>query len=310
MAVDALIVGGGPAGLSAAQTLGRVMRRTVLIDSGETRNAPSPALHNFISRDGLPPAELRVIARDELARYSTVQLRDDAVRSVARVADGQFAVSLESGGEVVARRLLLASGVIDELPDIEGVEEIWGRSALHCPYCHGFEVRGTPIAVLGGAPDRVRMALHVTHLSDRVTICTNGIAPEADARSRLERAGVSIRENAVVRFESAGGALQRIAFADGEAIECSAVFVRTAVHQRSTLPLDLGCTMLDDGLVEIDELGRTSVAGVHAAGDMARRSSVPIPVASIVAAAAAGAFAGSVIDRSLLDDDFGLEPAF
>src|SRR5690606_34029485 len=163
--LDVMIVGGGPAGLAAAQTLGRVRRETLLIDAREPRNAASPAMHNFLSRDGTPPAELRAIARAELEAYPSVQVREGVVSGIRRSAGGGFGIVLGAGGAVRARRVLLATGVVDELPPIEGLAALWGRAVLHCPYCHGWEVRDAPLAVLGAAPERARLALHLTRLS-------------------------------------------------------------------------------------------------------------------------------------------------
>lgn len=306
---DVIIVGGGPSGLAAALTLGRARRPTLLLDSGEPRNAPSPAVHNLFTRDGTPPAELRRIGREQLGAYPTVEVRDVAVADQTTTAlDGTHELRLADGEAVAARRLLLATGVADELPGIEGIGELWGRSVLHCPYCHGFEVRGTPLAVLGAGPDRTRLALQLTRFSDDVALLTDGHADLGHAAGLLERHGVAVRTEPVARLEGHDGQLQAVVFASGERLPRHALFTHGHLRQRSKLPELLGCELLDDGSVRVDDFGRTSVPGVSAAGDMARRPSMPRPFAAVVTAAASGTVAAAALDQDLVAADFGLQP--
>ena len=309
---EVIVVGGGPAGLSAALTLGRAHRRTLVLDSGQGRNAPADAVHNFFTRDGTPPAEVRSIAREQLTAYPTVEVRDAEAVSAERLADGEgFVVRLADGTEERAKRLLMAGGLVDHLPAIGGVEALWGHSVFHCPYCHGFESSGKPIAVIGGEPDRIRLALHLSRFSGDVVLCTDGPAeippPLADA---LREAGVAVRAERVTRFEATGDKLEAVAFAEGDPIPRDAAFVRSTWTQRSPLPGQLGCATFPDNTVEISEFHQTSVPGVYAAGDMARRATVPIPLAAVVAAAASGTVAASVLDQDLIGDDFGLPNPF
>ncbi len=314
MMMDVVIVGGGPAGLAGALTLGRVRRDVLLLDSGEPRNAPSPAMHNFLTRDGTPPAEMRALARAELAEYATVRIRDAAVESIRRQADGTFDIALAGGETVRSRRILLATGVRDELPPIDGLGALWGRAALHCPYCHGYEVRDAPLAVLGATPDRARLALHLTRLSDDVVLCTNGAEPDPELRALLGDNGVGIHDAPIVRVREEGCAEGephvRIAFADGSTLDRGAIFVHGRMEQRSTLAAELGCARFDDGLVDVDDMGRTTVPGVHAAGDMARRASMLGPAAAVIAAAASGMMAAVMLDQDLVGETFGLPSPF
>lgn len=304
--LDTVIVGGGPAGLAGALTLGRVRRETLLIDSGEPRNAASPAMHNFLSRDGMPPEELRAVARAQLAEYPSVRVRQAAVRAARGTRDGGFEVTLDGGETVRARRLLLATGLVDELPPIPGLRDAWGRAVLHCPYCHGYEVRDAPLAALGSTPDRARMALHLTRLSGDVALCTNGESPlDADTRRKLADGGVELREEPIERVEEEGSSV-RLVFAEGRPLVRRAVFVQSRTRQRSALAAELGCSLLEDGIVEVDDFGRTTVAGVWAAGDMARRRSMPMPTSTVIAAAAGGAIAAARIDQELVAAHFDL----
>jgi len=307
---DVIIVGGGAAGLAAALTLGRSRRCTLVLDAGEGRNAPAAAVHNFLTRDGTPPAELRRVARADLAAYPEVEVRYAAVADVRRTAEGAYRVTQAGGAAADGRRLLLATGVVDELPDVPGLAPLWGRSVLHCPYCHGFEVSGRRVAVLGAGPGYVRLALHLLNFTPDVVLAT-GAAPLPDGqRDLLAAHGVPVRCEPVARLEGAGTRLERICFEGGEPLPLDALFAGGVLRERSGLPEKLGCALLPDGLVEVDEFGRTSVPGVYAAGDMAHRATVPMPVAAVVAAAAAGTVAGAAADQDLLSEDYGLPNPF
>ncbi|MDX2561403.1 NAD(P)/FAD-dependent oxidoreductase [Streptomyces sp. TX20-6-3] len=308
--LDVIIVGGGPAGMSAALTLGRAHRTVLLLDSGQGRNAPADAVHNFLTHDGTPPQVLRDLGHENLRQYPTVQSVATAATSVRRLGDDHFEVRLEDGGLHEARRLLLATGLRDELPDIQGVDVLWGKSAFHCPYCHGFEASGSRIAVLGAAPERVRLALHLSRFTDDIALCTGGASLEPVMQSVLEANGVAVQCAPVARLEHEDTQLRRIVFDDGTSLDRDAVFIKTTLHQRSDFAERLGCTDFPDGCVEVNEFAQTSVPGVYAAGDMARRATVPIPLAAVVAAAASGTVAGSVIDQDLVSADFKLPNPF
>ncbi|WP_131738375.1 NAD(P)/FAD-dependent oxidoreductase [Actinomadura roseirufa] len=307
---DAVIVGGGPAGMAAALTLGRAHRTALLLDAGEGRNASAEAVHNFLTRDGTPPADLRALGREELARYPSVQVRAETVIDVKGAADGGFHLDLSDGGTAGARRLLLATGLADDLPEPRGVEALWGRSAFHCPYCHGYECTGKRVAVIGAAPARVRLALQLSRFAADVALCTGGEPLDPPSRATLEANGVTVRREPIARLEATGDRLEQIVFAEGEPLDRDAMFVVNVPRQRSDLAERLGCTSFADASVEVDEFGRTSVAGVFAAGDMARRATVPMPLSAVIAAAASGTVAGAVIDQDLLCDDFDLPNPF
>jgi thioredoxin reductase len=303
---DAIIVGGGPAGLAAALTLGRSRRRVLLLDAGQGRNAPAAAVHNLLAHDGTPPEELRRIGREQLGRYPSVEIREGGVADGAALARGGFQLRLDGGDGMEARRLLLATGLVDELPAIDGLAALWGRSAFHCPYCHGFETSGRRLAVLGAGPDRVRLALQLTRFSDDLVLCADGQPLDGDLAERLAGNGVRVLDEPVRRFEGRGGQLERIVLERGEPLERDAVFVATVLRQRSALAARLGCGLLPDGCVEVDELARTSVPGVYAAGDMAHRAALPMPFAAVSWASASGTLAGAMLDQDLLTTDFDL----
>jgi thioredoxin reductase len=304
---DAIIVGGGPAGLAAALTLGRARRRVLLLDAGQGRNAPAAAVHNLLAHDGTPPGELRRIGRAQLARYPGVELREATVEHAHALAGGGFGLELAGGeGVVEARRLLLATGLVDVLPAIDGLAALWGRSAFHCPYCHGFEASGRRLAVLGAGPERVRLALQLTRFTDDLVLCADGQPLERDLAELLAANGVPVADEPIARFEGDHGRLERIVLEGGEPLDRDAVFIPTVPRQRSELAAWLGCTLLPDGCVEVDELARTSVAGVYAAGDMAHRAALPRSFAAVSWASASGTLAGAMLDQDLLGADFKL----
>lgn len=296
---DVVVVGAGPAGLNAALVLGRARRDVLLADAGEPRNARVRAMHGFLSRDGTGPAELRTVARDQLHQYTSVEIRDVVVENVGRDGD-QFEVAMFDDTTVLTRRVVLAGGVVDELPDIDGFAEHWGRGVFNCPYCDGWEHRDQPLAVLGADPVNVLLAIRLARFSPDIVLCTNGGTVEGDARGLVAARDVTVRADPIGAVEGNDTGLDRIVFADGPPLERRALFFHSPTHQRSDLAAQLGCAVLDDGSVQVDDLGHTTVPGVFAVGDMARRPSMPVPGALVVIAAAEGAITAIAIDQELL----------
>lgn len=307
--VDVVIAGAGPAGLNAALIFGRAQRPTLVCDTGDPRNAPVHAMHGFLSRDGLDPAELRRIGREQLARYPSVELRDIAISDVR--PDGQrFVVRLGDGSEVSARRLVLATGVVDELPAVEGLAEYWGHGVFNCPYCDGWEVRSQPLAVLGGDAMNVFLALNLVRWSEDVTLCTNGeTVTDEGVVQLLASRSIPVRDERLIRVDGDGDAIGQLVFAEGPTLQRRAMFLHPRTRQRSSLPAQLGCSLLDDGSISVDDLGHTDVSGVYAAGDMARRPTMPFPGAQVVIAAAEGAVAALFIDQELFFEDLSTNAA-
>jgi thioredoxin reductase len=288
---DAVVIGGGPAGLQATLTLARVHRTVLMIDSGSYRNDPAEHMHNVVTHDGTPPAEFRAMARKELSAYDTAAVRDDAVTSVARDGD-RFVVSL--GDEVVhARGIVLATGVVDTLPDKPGLEELFGSVVAHCPFCHGHEFAGRPVGILGVASAGHLPGL-VGPIASRVTVLTDG----AELAAELP-AGVAVRTEPVTGIcPSPVGA--RVSFANGPDEEVGGLFVTTQLGQRAPFAEQLGLTMNPSGCVQVDPMGRTSLPGVHAAGDMAHLAELPMPMASLMTAAASGQVAAASLVAFLI----------
>jgi thioredoxin reductase len=295
---DVVIVGGGPAGLSAALILGRCRRSVLVCDSGHPRNAASRALHGYLTRDGIGPAEFLAIARRELQQYETVDHRDVAVVDVSCRPDSRFDVVLASGERVETRKLLMATGVVDHLPDIPGFAELYGRSVFHCPYCDGWEIRGEPIAIYGRGERGSGLALELTAWSRDLVLITDGPAEiENDDRARLERNAITIREERVTRLEGTGGVLRHVVFDSGERLPRRALFFTAGQHQRSDLLTRLGCEFNDKGTVRTGKYETTHLPGLYVAGDASRA------VQWVIVAAAEGAEAAFAINTDLIKED-------
>lgn len=298
--LDVLIVGGGPAGLSAALLLGRSRRRVLLCDTGQLRNAASHWVGGFFSRDGIDPRELRHIGREQLRPYTTVELRDIEVTDVVRTPMA-FEATLADGAHISARKLLLATGVVDELPAIMGIEQFYGTSVHHCPYCDGWESRDQPIAVYGRGERGYRLALELTAWSHELVLCTDGPHTLAEHdRTRLARLDIGVREERIVRFEGTNGDIERIIFVAGEPLCCRALFFNMGQHQRSHLPARLGCEFTEEGAVLCSEHEATNVPGLYVAGDVSHRAQLAI------IAAAEGANAAFAINTALLKEDLAV----
>ena len=287
---DIAIVGGGPAGLSAALVLGRARRRVVVIDAGTPRNAPATHMQGFLSRDGMPPADLLRTGRAELDRYD-VEFVDDRVVD----ATAGFTLTLESGRAIRARRVVLATGAVDVLPDdVEGARERWGRDLLHCPYCHGWEVRDRAIGVLGS----VEHAHLLRQWSADVVLFAHTTAVSEEERAGLGARGVAVVDGPVERLVVADDRLRAVALADGRTVERDAVFLRPALRAHDGGPAArLGCALGPEGLVQTDADGRTSVPGVWAAGNATN------PRAQVITAAGEGSAVAIAINTDLVEAD-------
>lgn len=295
--LDAIIVGAGPAGLSAALVLGRCCRNVLVLDTSVHRNAASQALHGYLTRDGIAPLEFLQIARDQLARYDTVTV-SQAEAVDARCTDSSFEVVLRDGAVLNCRKLLVATGVVDAVPPLEGIDALYGRSVFHCPYCDGWEYRGQALAIYGQGEHGKRLALELTAWSSDLVLCTNGPAglDEHDL-FRLATHSISLREDRIERLEGEDGRLRRIVFDGGDCILRSALFFSSSERQATDLAAKLGCVIDDRGEVETGKYESTNVPGLYVAGDASRA------VQLVIVAAAEGAEAAFSINTALLKED-------
>jgi thioredoxin reductase len=293
---DIAVIGGGAAGLSAALVLSRARRRIMVIDAGSPRNAPATNMHGFLSRDGLPPSELLRIGREEVQAYGGL-LRDGTVSRIVNDGAGGFDVELADGHAVSARRLLVATGLRDELPDIPGLHERWARDVLHCPYCHGYEVRDRTLGVLGGSPAAVRYAQIVRQWSDDVVYFTPSETLVPSERIQLTARGIAIAEGGVQRIVVDGDRLVGVELHDGRTIACEALFVPPRFVPQNDLLVGLSCELDPVGWPTTDDTGLTSVPGVWVAGNISN------PRAQVVTAAGEGSAAAIAINADLVEED-------
>jgi thioredoxin reductase len=292
---DVVIVGAGPAGLSAALILGRCRRSVLVCDAGRPRNAASHAMHGYLTRDGVDPRQFLALARRELTQYDTIELRDVEVTDATCRQDTQFDVTFASGETVRARKLLIATGVVDNLPAQPGFRECYGRSVFHCPYCDGWEVRDQPIAIYGRGERGLGLSLELTAWSRDLVLCTDGPSEiDEEGRARLERNGIALREAHVVRLDEEQGQLTAVVFDDGERLARRALFFTTGQTQRSDLSLRLGCVFNDKGTVRTGKYETTHLDGLYVAGDASRA------VQWVIVAAAEGAEAAFAINTDLI----------
>jgi thioredoxin reductase len=302
---DCVVVGGGAAGLSAALVLGRARRRTLVVDAGAQSNLAAHGIGGLLGQDGRPPARLYEDGRCELDAYPGVEVRFGEV--VTGVDDGgAFELELGDGTRLRTRRVLLATGMDYRTPEIPGLADLWGRSAFHCPFCHGWEMRDRPLAVLAAGERSVHMALMLRGWTDDVVVLTDGPAGlDEDSAQKLAAAGVRVDERRIAEFLSESGELAAVGFADGTTLARRGVLVGATLRQRSTLAARLGVAFappgpVADDAVEIDPFHRTSVPGVFAAGDV----SAQMP--QVAAAIATGSLSAAAVVQSLLAEDVGL----
>ncbi len=293
---DVIIIGGSAAGLSAALVLTRARRSVLVIDAGMPRNHPATHMHGYLSRDGTPPRDLIAIGRNEVESYDGTILTDMATDAVNEGTQG-FRVELGDGRPVHARRLLVATGLRDEIPDIPGLWNRWGRDVLHCPYCHGFEVADQKLVVLGGSPLAAEYALIVRQWSHDLTYVTPRNVLADAARERLEAREIAIVEGDAEQVIVRADRLEGIELAGGRMVPCEALFVPPRFVPNNALLVGLGCELDDDGWASTGPNGLTSVPGVWVAGNVAN------PRAQVITAAGEGSAAAIAINADLVDDD-------
>ncbi|MCY1530030.1 thioredoxin-disulfide reductase [compost metagenome] len=298
MTYDAIIVGGSFAGLSAALQLARARQRILLIDAGLPRNRYAAHAHGILAQDGRPPRDILEQARAQLALYPTLTFLDGEATKASAVRDGgPFRVALADGREALGLRLILATGLRDELPPLAGLQERWGQTVLHCPYCHGYENAGRPLGVLAAHPLSAHQAALLPDWGPTTYFTQGEFEPDAEQAALLAKRGVRIERTPVVELMGAAPALDAVKLADGRRMAVHALFVASRTHMASPLAMQLGCAF-DEGplgpVIRVDALKQTTVAGVFAAGDAA------IPMSNATLASASGVMAGVCAHRSLV----------
>jgi thioredoxin reductase len=292
---DVIVIGGGPAGLSAALMLGRCRRSVVVFDKGTPRNARSHGLHGYPTRNGILPSEFLSIAAGELHEHK-IRIRRQEVRSAEKNKDG-FKVTLASGKTVTSRKLLIATGVKDIIPPLKNIDDFYGSSVFHCPYCDAWEMRGKPLAVYGKGNKGVGLALTLQTWSRNISLFTDGLwSLKAKDKQALEKAGIKIYASKIISLEGKEGLLQRIVLADGTGVKCSAMFFSTGFEQQCSIVKDLDCHISSNGVVKTDKQSHTNIKGLYVAGDAS------VDMHFVVVAAAEGIKAAVAINKELQEE--------
>ncbi len=294
---DVVVIGGGAAGLSAALVLSRARRKVLVVDAGEPRNAPATHMHGYLSRDGMPPDELLVTGRNEVKGYGGDIVAGTVTDLVRDGRDGFWAL-LDDGRRISTRRLLATTGLRDELPDIPGLRDRWARDVLHCPYCHGHEVRDQQLGVIGGTPGAVRYAQIVRQWTHDLVYFTPPGTLTAVERTQLLARAIGVVEGIIKQLViDDSDHLRGVQMNNGCVVPCDALFVPPRFVPNSSLLVGLGCHVDADGWVSVDNTGRTSVPGAWAAGNIVD------PRAQVITAAGAGSAAAIALNADLVDDD-------
>lgn len=300
MKYDCAIVGGGPAGLNAALVLGRGKKSVALFDNGQPRNAVTHASHGFITRDGVTPSEFRRIAYGEVLSYPTVRHWQDEITGLERTETG-FLLRTASGEQVEARKLILAAGLKEELPEIEGIRDFYGSSIFNCPFCDGWENRDRPLAIISDNPSIFHRVKLLYNWTKDLIVCTNGnrdlLTPEQ--RQQLESKGIPLIETSIAAFAGHDGMLERIDFTDGTSMKRSGALIDPVQLPKAGFEEALGYEVSDVGAIVTDAMGRTGAAGVFAAGDAAY-----VMPSQLIYAAASGSKAAVSVMAELTEEDW------
>jgi len=295
---DVIIVGGSYSGLAAAMALGRALKQVLIIDSGLPCNRQTPYSHNFLTQDGLPPGQIATQAWLQVLHYKTIKYCDGLATAATRIPAG-FEVSTAVGQAFEATRLIFATGIVDNLPAIEGLSESWGISVLHCPYCHGYEVSYQLTGILANGEEGFQLAALIANWTDKLTLFTNGASTvEPGQRAKLQEYNIPIVEKPIVRIDHTDGYIQNLLFADGSKATLKALYTRPLYEQHSHLPQQLGCELTPDGYLKVDAFQETTVPGIYACGDNSSRTR------TIANAVATGTAAGMTAGKKFITENF------
>lgn len=295
---DIIIVGGSYAGLAAAMALGRALRKVLVIDSGNPCNQQTPHSHNFLTNDGKTPKEIAGIARQQVQQYKTVDFLNGFVSSGRKTETG-FVVETETKETYAAKKIVFATGIKDSMPAIPGFAECWGISVLHCPYCHGYEVRHQKTGILANGNDAVELATLISNWTDDLTVYTNGKSTLSEEQvQKLQQHNIHINQNEIEKLEHNKGYVERILFKDGANATVKAIYARLPFVQHSSVPQMLGCELTPEGYIKIDPAQRTNVPGIFACGDNTTR------MRTVANAVAMGTTTGMMLNKELIEETF------
>lgn len=295
---DAIIIGGSYSGLSAAMALGRALRSVLIIDSGSPCNKQTPHSHNFITHDGETPKEIADKAREQVAKYDTITFYSGLAVHGQKTGSG-FEITTRAGDVFAAKKLIFATGIKDLMPPIKGADACWGISMIHCPYCHGYEVRNEKTGIMANGEMAFEFSKLIHNWTKELTLFTNGkstLTPEQTIK--LKEHGIDVIETEIEAFAHTNGYMERVHFKDGSSVQLKAMYAKLPFVQHSDLPEKLGCVITEQGFIEVDEFQKTSVPGVCACGDNST------PMRSVSNVVAQGTLAGVMINRELVEESF------
>lgn len=295
---DVIIVGGSYAGLAAGMALARALKKVLIIDNGKPCNRQTPHSHNFITQDGIPPAEIAALAKQQVKKYDTVKFFDGLATSGIKTEDG-FEIRVASGEKFSSKKLVFASGIRDIMPDIPGYAECWGISVLHCPYCHGYEARNERTGILGNGEYGFEFSTLISNWTKDLTLFTNGRSTlTSEQNAKLKSHHIKIVESEIEKLEHNSGHLENIVFKDGTIFPIEAIYVRSEFEQNCTIPDALGCELTEEGYIKVDNLQKTSVPGIYACGDNSNR------MRTVANSVATGTTAGMMLNKEIVFENF------
>lgn len=295
---DVIIVGGSYAGLAAGMALGRAIKQVLIIDSGLPCNRQTPHSHNFLTQDGKTPQEISVLAKKQVERYDTVTFFNGLATQGVKINNG-FDIQVASGQIFHGRKLIFATGIRDIMPAIDGLSACWGMSVIHCPYCHGYEVRGEKTGILGNGEYGFEFSALISNWTKDLTLFTNGVSTLTnEQREKLGKHHIEIVETPIEKLEHSNGYLQNIHFKDGTKTTIKALYTRTAFEQHCQIPTMLGCDLTEEGYIKIDALHKTTIEGVFACGDNVTR------MRTVANAVAMGTTTGGMVNREIIFENF------
>ena len=295
---DVIIIGGSYSGLSAAMALGRALRNVLVIDSGKPCNRQTPHSHNFITQDGKTPEEISTVAKAQVAQYPTVEFYH-GVATTAKKEMEAFVIATQQNKSFRAKKLILAMGIKDIMPNIAGFKECWGISVIHCPYCHGYEVKHQKTGILANGDIAFHYAQLIRNWTKDLTVFTNGKATfTLEQAQNLAKHNIPIIEKEVTAVKHHEGKLEQLVFQDGATFSLKAVYARPEFEHHNDIPEQLGCEVNEQGLIKVDAFQKTSIDGVFSCGDMAS------PFRAVSHAVASGTTAGAILNNEMTQDEF------
>jgi thioredoxin reductase len=295
---DVIIIGGSYSGLAAAMALGRALRKVLIIDSGKPCNAPTPHSHNFLTQDGKTPTEISMLAKQQVEKYNTIKFFDGPATQGVKTENG-FEIQVASGKTFLAGKLIFATGIRDMLPAIDGFAACWGISVLHCPYCHGYEVRNEKTGILGNGEFGFELSKLISNWTNDLTVFTNGASTlTAEQTKKLEKHRIKIVEKEVERLEHINGYLQNIIFKEGTKSSVKVIYSPTPFEQHCQIPETMGCELTDEGYIKIDAFQKTTINGIFACGDNTTR------MRTVANAVAMGTTAGMMVNKEIVFERF------